>query len=123
MKITAAESLVMDALWRRSPQSAEDLLAELGEAQDWTLATVRTLAGRLVKKNAVATELDGRRYLFRPLVQRDAYVLTESQGLLDRLFDGEVTPLIAHFARHRALTPDDVRKLKQLIAELDDERA
>ena len=46
----------------------------------------------------------------------------ESQGLLDRLFEGKVAPLVAHFAAHRQLTPEDVATLKALIAELDDER-
>jgi len=48
-------------------------------------------------------------------------VQSESQSLVDRLFDGEVAPLVAHFAEHRALTPKDIKLLKELIAELGDE--
>ena len=118
MQITAAESQIMDALWRRGPLSTDEVIAEVGVAQGWAEGTVRTLINRLLRKKAIAGEREGSRYQYRPLVDRDAYVLTESQGLLDRLFDGEVTPMIAHFARHRALTPEDVQKLKQLIVEL-----
>ena len=46
---------------------------------------------------------------------------SESQSLVDRLFDGEVAPLVAHFAEHRQLTPKDIKLLKQLIAELPDD--
>jgi predicted transcriptional regulator len=46
-------------------------------------------------------------------------VTGESQGLLDRLFDGELAPLVAHYARHRALSSEEVTRLKRLIAELD----
>ena len=121
MRITSAESQIMDALWRREPLSTEEILGEVGEANGWAEGTVRTLINRLLRKKAIRGERQGVRYQYRPVVQRDAYVLSESQGLIDRLFDGEVTPLIAHFARHRALTPEDVRKLKQLITELDDD--
>lgn len=120
IKITAAESLVMEALWRRSPRSAEEMTAELGEANAWSLATVRTLAGRLVKKGALATELDGRRYLFRPLVERADYLQAESEGLIDRLFGGRVGPFVTQFSERRKLSAEDVAELKRLIADLED---
>lgn len=120
MKITGAESLIMDALWRKSPQSAEDLAAELSVEQGWSPVTVRTLAGRLVKKGAVATELDGRRYLFRPLVARADYVGAESETLIDRLFGGQVAPFLAQFSERRKLSAEDIAELKRLVRELDD---
>ena len=55
----------------------------------------------------------------RPVVSRVDYVTGESQGLLDRLFGGEIAPLVAHYAKHRALSPAEVARLKRLIAELD----
>ena len=121
MRITAAESQIMEALWRSSPMSTEEIVAEVGTAQGWAEGTVRTLVNRLLRKKAIRGERDRTRYQYVPLIQRADYVLSESQGLLDRLFEGEVTPLIAHFAKHRALTPDDMKKLKRLIAELEDD--
>ena len=47
------------------------------------------------------------------------YVQAESQSLLDRLFDGQLAPLVAHFAETRALQPEEIARLKKLIAELD----
>ena len=122
MKISAAESLVMEALWRRQPLAAEEIVAELGEAQGWALPTLKTLLARLVEKGALATEKDGRRFLYRPLVARDDYVASESQGLLDRLFDGRLAPLVSHFSARQKLTPEDLADLKALIRRLDDDR-
>lgn len=119
MRISSAESQIMDALWRRGALTKDEIVAEVGPVNDWAEGTVRTLINRLVKKSAIAGEKAEGRFAYRPLVERDAYVLSESRGLLDRLFEGEVTPLVAHFARHRALSSDDVKKLKRLIAELD----
>jgi predicted transcriptional regulator len=120
MAISTAESVVMEALWRRSPLSAEDIFAEVGEAQGWALPTLKTLLARLVEKDALATEKDGRRFLYRPLVARDDYVASESQGLLNRLFDGRLAPLVSHFSERQALSADDIADLKALIGKLED---
>jgi BlaI family penicillinase repressor len=90
MRISVAESLVMEALWRRSPLSADDLVTEIGPDQNWAPKTVRTLISRLLKKGAIEAARDGRRYLYAPTIERAAYVQDESRGLVDRLFDGKL---------------------------------
>lgn len=120
MKISSAESVVMEALWREAPRSAEDITAEVAAPQAWTLATVKTLINRLLKKHAIGATPDGRRYLYRPLVAREAYVQSESQGLLNRLFDGRLAPMVSHLSAAKALTPEDIAELKRLIAEIEE---
>ena len=120
MKISAAESLVMEALWRQSPLSAEDIVAAVGPDQNWSDKTVKTLLNRLLTKSAISATRDGRRYLYSPLVERSDYVQDESRGLIDRLFDGKLAPLVSHFAETNQLSAEDIAELKRLIAELDD---
>lgn len=123
MKISAAESQVMEALWRKSPLTPEDIINEVGPPNGWAAGTVRTLITRLLRKQAISGRREADAYHYRPLVERSAYVQAESQGLLDRLFQGEVAPLVAHFAEHRALTAKDIKSLKALIAEFEDDVA
>lgn len=118
-KISGAESHIMEAVWTRGPLTAEDIVQTVGPAQEWGEATVKTLINRLLKKKALASERSGGRALYRALVSREEYVTGESQGLLDRLFGGQLAPLVAHYAQHRALSPTEVERLKKLIAELD----
>jgi len=118
MKISAAESLVMEAVWRRSPLAAEEIAAEVAGPQGWTEATVKTLINRLLKKQALSATRDGRRFLYSPKVARADYLRAESQGLLDRLFDGRLAPLVSHLSQTRALSDEDVAELKRLIEEL-----
>ena len=123
MRISTAESVVMEALWRREPLTAEEIIAEVAEGQGWSEATVKTLINRLFRKKAVSAARDGRRYLYRPMVSRADYVAAESQGLLDRLFDGRLAPLVSHFSQTRRLSAEDVAELKRLIQQIDDGRA
>lgn len=122
MQITEAESAVMEALWQRSPQTAEEVVALLARSRDWQDATVKTLLNRLLKKGAVTVEKDGRKYLYSPALERSDWLMRESKGLLDRLFGGRVAPLVAHFSEHRKLGKKDIAELRKLIEGLDDER-
>jgi BlaI family penicillinase repressor len=121
MHITAAESQIMDALWRSGPLSADALIEAVGEREGWGPATVKTLINRLLKKKALRSDRADGRVRYAPLIERADYVQSESQGLLDRLFEGSLTPLIAHFAEHRSLKPDEVKRLKKLLEDLDDD--
>jgi len=120
MSISDAESLVMEVLWERSPMTAEDVVAALADSTDWREPTVKTLLNRLLKKRAIAADRDGRRYLYRPLLKRSDYIHDASVTLLDRLFNGRVAPLVAHFSERRKLSKKDIAELKRLIGELDD---
>ncbi|MBO9547430.1 BlaI/MecI/CopY family transcriptional regulator, partial [Caulobacter sp.] len=46
-------------------------------------------------------------------------VETESRGLLDRLFDGRLAPLVSHLSEGDKLSADDIAELKALIGKLD----
>lgn len=122
MSISEAESAVMQVLWNAHPLAAEEIVAALGDARQWQEATVKTLLNRLLNKGAIAATRQGRRYLYSPLLQRDAYVHAQSQDLLDRLFGGRLAPLVAHFSARQKLSKKDIAELKRLIEKLPDER-
>jgi BlaI family penicillinase repressor len=121
MQVSEAESVVMQVLWEADgPLAAEDVVAALARSQEWQEATIKTLLNRLLKKGAIAARPEGRRYLYSPVLQREAWLLGESEGLLGRLFGGRVAPLVAHFSQHRKLDPADIAALRKLLEEIDD---
>jgi predicted transcriptional regulator len=122
VRISEAEARVMEALWRESPLSAEQVIADVAKAQGWTEATVKTLLNRLLRKKAITAKRDGRRYLYRPRMKRQVYVSAESRDLLNRLFDGKLAPFIAHFSEQQDLSQEEIAELKRLIRGLDDGR-
>lgn len=123
MRISEAESVVMEVLWQADgAQGAEDIFAQVGPAQGWQEATVKTLLNRLLKKKAVAATRDGRRYLYRPLLRREAWLSQQSRSFIDRLYGGQVSALVAHFSRAKALSRQEIDEIRQLIEAIDDER-
>lgn len=117
-RISEAELAVMEALWANSPASAADVCDVVCAERDWSMPTVKTLLSRLVAKNAVATQPDGRRFLYTPLLERADYAGTESKRLVQRLFGGRAAPLLAHLAEAEALTDDDLAEIEALLKEL-----
>ena len=117
-RISEAEHAVMEALWERSPQTSAEVCDTVCDARGWSIPTVKTLLSRLVAKGALATEPDGRRFLYTPLLQRRAYVGTESKRLVERLFGGRAAPLFAHLAENEALTEEDIAEIEHLLQEM-----
>lgn len=117
-RISDAEHAVMEALWERSPQSAAEVCEAVCEVRGWSMPTVKTLLARLVTKGALGTTPQGRRFLYTPLIERSAYVGTESRRLVDRLFGGRAAPLFAHLAASEQLTDDDIAEIERLLQEL-----
>ncbi len=117
-RISDAEHLVMEILWEESPRTANDVAARLSQTQRWTLPTVKTLLSRLLAKGAVQAEAEGRRFLYRPAIDRSDYVAGESRRLVDRLFGGRLSPLVAHLAEQEALSADDITEIEALLRDL-----
>lgn len=122
MPISDAEAVVMEVLWQRHPQGAEDVVTTLAARSDWAEPTIKTLLNRLLNKGAIRAVREGRRYLYSPVLTREAWVSQQSEGLLERLFGGRVAPLVAHFSERGKLSEADIAELKRLIGELDDDR-
>ena len=118
-RLSDAEHAVMEVLWEESPLSAQDVAERISPERAWSANTVKTLLGRLLAKTAIAHEEDGRRYLYRPLVARGDYVEGESTRLIDRLFGGKLTPLVAHLAERDKLSADDIAEIEALLKALN----
>lgn len=117
-RISEAEHIVMEVLWREAPLTAAEVAERLEAQRDWSLATVKTLLSRLLGKGALVHEEEGRRYLYRPAISRDDFIAGESRRLLDRMFGGRLTPLVAHLAERNRLTDEDLAEIEALVRAL-----
>ncbi|EQA97069.1 BlaI/MecI/CopY family transcriptional regulator [Sphingobium baderi] len=114
-KISEAELVVMEALWQRAPLTAADVADQVAADRGWSVQTVKTLLSRLMAKDIIAADQDGRRFLYRPLVVREEYVASESGRLVNRLFGGRISPLVAQLAEQDQLTADDIAELEGIL--------
>ena len=117
-RISDAELTIMEILWERAPLTATDVAARLPDDREWSLPTVKTLLSRLLGKAAVEHHVDGRRFLYSPLIGREDYVAHESKRLVNRLFGGKFMPLFAHLAEQDNLSAADISEMERLLQEM-----
>ncbi len=114
-RISPAEWQVMKIIWAGSPILARQVIARLAVRRNWHAKTIRTLLARLVKKRVISFQKQGRAYLYRPLLQEADCVRAESQSFLDRIFDGALVPMLAHFLEGREISDSQRRELRLLL--------
>lgn len=117
-RIGEAEYAVMEVLWDQAPLTAAEVAARVPAERGWSIRTVKTMLGRLLAKGVLAHDEEGRRYLYRPAVARADYVAQESGRLIDRMFGGRVTPLVAQLAARDRLTEADIAEIEALLKAL-----
>jgi BlaI family penicillinase repressor len=116
LQLSGSEWDLMKILWDKAPATANQI-AEL--TPQWHPKTVRTMLIRLQKKGAVEYEvLDGIQH-FKPIHERAYCESSATQSFMQRVFDGALTPMIAHFARQQKISDEEK---KTLIALLQDEK-
>lgn len=114
-KLTEAEWEIMKALWDHGPITVNDLCALLQPATQWHQKTIRTMLIRLAKKRIVSKKSKEGVYQYYAVVSRAECSRTATHSFIDRVFDGALTPMVAHFASRRRLTPEEKRELRKLL--------
>jgi predicted transcriptional regulator len=118
VRISDAELQLLQLLWEESPLGAVEIAERVPPARKWSLATVKTLLSRLMAKGAVTAEPQGRRFRYRPAVERESVAGRQADRLVDRLFGGRVSPLVAQLAEQREIDPADLAELEALVRSL-----
>jgi len=105
----------MSVVWENAPISANEVTRALATSRQWTLTTVRTLLRRLVEKKALEQTVDGKRYLYSPLVSMEACARSEGESLLARLTGRTPSIALIHMVREAELSDKDIRELKKIL--------
>ena len=117
-RVSESEKLVMEVLWQESPLSSLEVVERL-QNQGWNEKTVKTFLNRLVKKDVLSYQKDGRRYLYSPLVKRDTFLKQESNGFLQKVFKGDMKELLATFVNNKQLSASELEYLRTLLDDKD----
>lgn len=107
---------LMRVLWERGEASVAEVAEALAAARGLAHTTVATLLTRLATRGAVEARKDGRQLMYRALVSEPQVRRTMVSGLIERLFSGDPTALLAHLVSEREVKPGDLEKVQALLA-------
>lgn len=115
-RVSESEQIVMEVLWQESPLTSLEVVERLAE-QGWNEKTVKTFLNRMVKKEVVSFEKDGRRYLYSPAIKREDFIQEESQGFLEKMFKGDMKQLLTAFVDNKKVSQKELDYLRKLLDE------
>ena len=107
----------MKLIWQRPLLAVSEIVAELLAKKEWQPRTTRTLISRLVHKRALRARRQGNRRVYEAAVGMDDCVRHVGRSFLHRVFGGAPVSMLLHFVKETSLTPEEIKKLKQALAE------
>jgi BlaI family transcriptional regulator, penicillinase repressor len=115
-RISDAEWEVMKVIWRQAPCSAQTIIDALSGSKNWHAQTIKTLLTRLGRKGAIRFKKEGRAYVYSPSVSEAECRATAAAAFLDRVFDGALSPCVAHFVTGQIrLLPEEIAELERIL--------
>ena len=114
-RISEAEWQIMKIIWQRPGIAAQEVITELEPTTRWSPATIKTLLNCLLRKGALRFEKEGKAYCYHPLASEEECRKAESDSFLSRIFDGALSPMLAHFIRSRSLSKNELAELEALV--------
>lgn len=113
--ISESEWEIMNVLWDKAPQTANDIILSLQESTDWKPKTIRTLLDRLVQKDVVGVNKDQRVYTFYPLYSQEECQRAETESFIKRIYGGTMKSMLVQFIHEDSLSDDDINELRTIL--------
>lgn len=107
---------IMDFLWKNGEATVRRIYTELYGRKELAYTTIATLLMRLQNKGYVTAEQRDQAYVFRPVVEREQVVRRKVDDLVQKVLGGDLGPIAAYIAENRALTPEQVKALEEIVA-------
>jgi len=110
---------ILRVLWQRGECGVTEVHQALGPSR-YAYTTVATMLRKMEARRLVAHRLDGRRFLYFPLVKEDAVARSAAAEFVDRIFKGSLTAAICQLLDSHDVSREELEALERLIAERKD---
>ena len=114
-QITAPQLVILRSLWRRGEASVVQVHADASHERAYRRSTVATLLRRLEKRGLVAHRLAGREFQYHATTDEPSLRRSMVAELLERVFAGSVSGLVAELLRGRDVSAGDLAKVRSLL--------
>ncbi len=120
--LSCGETAVLKALWDVGKGSISEIFAAMPDDSTMDYSTVQTYVRRLESKGYITATRIGRNKVYRPGVRRSQVIGEAVDEFLDRIFDGQMVPMVRHLVDNRQVTPEELDVLTNLVERLREEQ-
>jgi predicted transcriptional regulator len=114
---TLRELEILKIIWDRGEATVREVHEELSRELPIVQNTVQAFLRTMEEKGLVEHRVEGRTFVYRPLVARDATQSHLAAQLLQRVFDGAIDQLVQSVFDSRRPSQAELDSLEALIAQ------
>jgi BlaI family transcriptional regulator, penicillinase repressor len=122
MKLSQNEWKIMNALWKRNPATAREIIEQLPGEVEWAYTTVKTMLSRLVAKEAVSEHKRGNTSLYEPLIARDNAHRNAFTDLFEKVLDRSIEPFMHYLIEEKRISKKERAELIRMLKKCDKEK-
>jgi len=113
--MSPAETEILRLVWQLNEGTVQEVWDQLPPKRKIGYKTVQTLLRRLENKGYIKHKINGKAFVFFPVVKRDYVIKKTVIDFLDRLFGGDPRPLMQFLAEDGRIDAEDITRLKELV--------
>jgi predicted transcriptional regulator len=113
--LSKGELEVARVVWERGAGTLGEIYEAVSAARGLDYTTVQTYLRRLELKGYLKSSRRGRTKIYAPKVRPTQVIGETIDDLLNRLFDGEVVPLMRHLIEDRGISDAELQALRTLL--------
>lgn len=106
---------IMQVLWQKRQATAREITDAINEIEPIAHSTVQTMLRVLEEKQAVSHRAEGRTFVFSPMVPESDFKQSATQNLVERVFGGSVSSLVAHLLDSQGVSKQEIDDIRKLI--------
>jgi predicted transcriptional regulator len=85
--------------------------------------TIATMLSKMERRGLVEHRLEGRQFIYKPLLSEQEVTRTMVADLTQRLFEGDVSALVSHLIRSEEIDREELVRLRAMIVQREREEA
>lgn len=116
-ELTDLQLAIMKEVWRRGAASVTDVYEALLDETGLAKKTIGTMMARLEKQEFLSHSVEGREFVYAPLVSEAEVGRAKVQNVLSSLFGGSVSALVSHALEAQEVRPGDLQRVRAMLSE------
>ena len=114
-QIPPMELAIMNVLWEKGPCNVQDVQVRLSGQPAYT--TVQTTLNTMEKKGRTKRTLQGRAYVYKAAIQREAAMKSAVKDLVDRMFSGSTEGLLMILIETENVDEATFERLRKIVSD------
>ena len=117
LKLGKGQMRILQVLWEKKRATAQEITDAINKIEPIKHSSVQTFLRILERKNAVAHDVEGRTFIYYPLM-KDRKVKTHVlRDFINNVFAGSPESMISYMIKNIDISPEQLQKIKELLEE------